>query len=252
MISTEFDSLSEPPLHLSQWEDQRPALRRALWRLLGDLPNLFTPQAIILNRTEREGYVIEKLIFDNGAGAQVPGYFLLPTNQSGPIPAVIYEHLHGGKYDLGKDELFVERIPGIATGEALVKAGFAVLAMDAYGFGERQTQGPGGDTYTGAAVEQAHFKHFLWQGITLWGMMVRDDLLALNYLVTRPEVDATRIGVTGMSLGASRTTWLAALDDRLQVIVPVAQMTRYHEFAQAGKYNFHGIYLCARYPQIGD
>jgi len=242
MVSAEFDSLSEPPLHLSQWQNQRPALRRALWQRLGDLPPLFSPQVTILQRTEHDGYIVEKLVFDNGAGALVYGYFLLPLHHTGPLPAVIYEHLHGGKYDLGKEELFVERVPGITVGAALVRAGFAVLAMDAYCFGERQTQGPGGDTYTGAAVEQAHFKHFLWQGSTLWGMMVRDDLLALNYLVTRPEVDASRIGVTGISLGASRTTWLAALDDRPQVIVPVAQMTRYHEFAQAGYYNYHSVY----------
>jgi hypothetical protein len=127
-------------------------------------------------------------------------------------------------------------------GPALVEAGYVVLTIDAYCFGERIQQGPAGDTESGAAVEQALFKHYLWQGTSLWGMMVRDDLLALNYLLTRPEVDSDRIGVTGMSLGGSRTTWLGALDERPRALVPVAQMTRYRDFAASGRYNEHSIY----------
>ncbi|MCA9908084.1 MAG: dienelactone hydrolase, partial [Anaerolineae bacterium] len=60
--------------------------------------------------------------------------------------------------------------------------------------------------------------------------------------LTRPEVDPARVGVTGMSLGGSRTTWLAALDDRPRAFVPVAQMTRYHDFAATGRYNLHSLY----------
>jgi dienelactone hydrolase len=241
-MSTEFTPLSEPPSQLAQWHDQREALRHALWERLGDLPPLFTPQATVLQRTERDGYIVEKLVFDNGTGSLVYGYFLLPAKHSAPLPAVIYQHMHGGQYPLGKDELFIPRVPGLFPGPELVKAGFAVLAMDAYCFGDRQDQSLFVQAEFGAMTEQALAKHFLWQGSTLWGMMARDDLLGLNYLVTRPEVDTTRIGVTGMSLGASRTTWLAAMDDRPKVVVPVAQMTRYKEFAEAGKYNGHGIY----------
>jgi hypothetical protein len=230
------------PHDLAQWQGQRDQLRQALWQMLGEMPPLFTPQVTVLDRSEREGCVVEKILFENGAGAQVYGYFLLPLHHTTALPAVIYHHVHGGKYELGKEELFRERVPGQLPGPALVQAGFAVLTIDAYCFGERQTQGPAGDAETGGATEQALFKHFVWQGSTLWGMMVRDDLLALNYLVTRPEIDATRIGITGMSLGASRTTWLAALDDRPQVVVPIAQMTRYQEFAESGRYNGHSIY----------
>jgi dienelactone hydrolase len=73
-------------------------------------------------------------------------------------------------------------------------------------------------------------------------MLLRDDLLVLNYLLTRPEVDPTRVGTTGMSMGGSRATWLAALDERIKVVIPVAQMTRYHDFAERGDYSLHGIY----------
>lgn len=226
----------------ANWEAQRPTLRAALWRLLGEMPPLFTPQATLLNRSLREGCTLEHLVFDNEAGAQVYGYLLLPSNLSDPVPAVLYHHLHGNKYALGKDEVFSDQLAGAAPGLSLVKAGFAVFAIDAYCFGERQMWDVAGVQTVGAETEQALFKHFLWRGATLWGMMVHDDLLALNYLLSRPEIEAERIGATGMSLGGTRTSWLGALDDRLKVIVPIAQMTRYQNFAASGRYNLHGIY----------
>ncbi len=58
-------------------------------------------------------------------------------------------------------------------------------------------------------------------------MIVHDDLLALNYLLSRPEVDPARVAVTGASMGGSRATWIAALDDRVKVVAPVIQYTRY-------------------------
>jgi dienelactone hydrolase len=221
----------------------RAVLRRQLWELLGVMPPLFTPEVRLLARSERDGCIVEHFAFDNGAGAQVYGYLLLPPNLQAPAPAILYHHMHGNKYEVGKNELFQDwLIAGVMPGPTLVKEGFVMLAIDAYCFGERITQGPAGDTERGAQTEQALFKHFVWQGGTLWGMMVRDDLLVLNYLLSRPEVDPNRIGVTGMSMGGSRTTWLCALDDRPNALVPVAQMTRYEDFAASGRYNLHGIY----------
>jgi dienelactone hydrolase len=228
---------------LQDWINERAAIRAKLWSLLGEMPPLFTPEVTILEREMREGCLVERIAFDNGAGATVYGYLLRPPDLSASAPAILYHHMHGNKYDLGKNELFQDwLIEGVMPGPALVRAGFVVLCIDAYCFGERTSQGPAGDAESGAQTEQALFKHFVWQGVTLWGMMVRDDLLALNVLLSLPEVDAGRIGVTGMSMGGSRTTWLCALDDRPKALVPVAQMTRYADFAATGRYNLHGIY----------
>lgn len=230
------------PPTLAEWDTFAPTARAALWALLGEMPPLFTPQASITSRDARDGYTLETLTFENGAGAVIYGYLLLPDGAAEPRPAVLYHHLHGGKYELGKDELFSTDRLGFAPGEALARAGYVVFAIDAYGFNQRQTQGPAGERERGAATEQALFKRFVWEGKTLWGMMVRDDLLALNYLLARPEVDAARVAATGMSLGGSRTTWLGALDERVKVVIPVAQMTRYADFAATGNYNLHSIY----------
>lgn len=230
------------PTSREEWEQRKITYRHMLWSLLGDLPPLFTPQVETLYIEQHEGYTLSHIQFDNGTGAIVYGYFLLPDPLQTPVAAVLYHHYHGGKHWIGKDELLDDPISKQQRAIALVKAGYAVLAIDAIGFGERQYQGPGGKRDAGVATEHALVKHLLWHGSTLWGMMVHDDLLALNYLVTRPEIDPTRIAATGMSLGASRTTWIAALDDRIKVCIPVAQMTRYQDYAEQGDYSSHGFY----------
>lgn len=230
------------PAAAADWEIKRTALRTQLHQLLGDLPPLFLPDVRVLTRHERDGCLVERFVFENGAGAPVYGCLLIPPHLSAPAPAVLYLHLHGNKYHLGKEELFEATISGTAPGPALVQQGYIVMAIDAYAFGERQTQGPAGSAETGVETEQALFKHFIWRGTTLWGMMLRDDRLALNYLLTRPEVDVNRVAAVGMSMGGSRTTWLGALDERVKVLVPIAQMTRYRDFANTGRYNLHGIY----------
>jgi hypothetical protein len=85
-------------------------------------------------------------------------------------------------------------------------------------------------------------KAFLWMGRSLWGMMVRDDRIALDVLSARPDVDATRIGATGISMGSTRTWWLAALDDRVSAAVGVCCLTRYQDLLRAGGLWEHGIY----------
>lgn len=230
-----------PPAALDDWLIQREQARAHLWAALGDLPPRFTPEATTTETRRRDGYMLEHFTFDNGAGALVPGYLAMPMQPREPVPGVLYLHAHGGIYDRGKEEIFLPR-GGSVPVEALTRAGYAVLAIDAYGFGEREAHGPGGAAERGKDVEMALYKHFIWRGQTLWGMMVRDDLLALNLLASLPEVDPTRIAAVGMSLGASRTTWLTALDDRVRVAVPVAQMTRYADYAAAAEYNHHGIY----------
>jgi dienelactone hydrolase len=85
-------------------------------------------------------------------------------------------------------------------------------------------------------------KFHLWAGRTLWGMMIRDDLTALDYLCSRPEVDAQRIGVTGISMGCTRSWWVMAMDERPRAAVCVGCMTRYEELIRAGMLKAHGIY----------
>ncbi|MBM3882443.1 MAG: dienelactone hydrolase [Verrucomicrobia bacterium] len=225
------------------WERQRLEVRAQLEALLGRLPaRPAAPAVRILSREDCGDYLIEKFQFDNGAGATVPGYLIWPARVTERVPAILYCHWHGGEYDKGKIELFNAAHTPEQPGPVLAKRGYAVLAIDAYGFGERNGQGPGGPEEKGSAGELTASKFNLWLGRTLWGMILRDDLMALDYLASRPEVDPERIGVTGISMGATRTWWLLALDDRLRSGVAVACLTRYQQLIAQEGLRSHGIY----------
>jgi len=225
------------------WERKRQQVRAQLGELLGKLPpRPKLPKVETLAREDRGDYTLEKFQFDNEAGATVPGYLLLPKNVPGKSPAILYCHWHGGEYNGGKEELFQSKHTPEAPGPAFAKRGFIVLAIDAYCFGERNGSGPGGAAEKGGAGELTASKFNLWIGRTLWGMMLRDDLMALDYLASRPEVDARHIGVTGMSMGATRSWWLMALDERLQAGVAVACLTRYQNLITQEALKAHGIY----------
>ncbi len=231
------------PASQRAWVKQRRQVRAQLWTLLGKLPDRpQTPKVKTLSREDRRDYVLEKFQFDNGAGSVVPGYLLLPKNAPGKSPALLYCHWHGGQYDIGKDELFRTNAVPVPAGPALARRGFVVIAVDACGFGERNGKGPGGPDEKGGAGEMTASKFNLWVGRTLWGMMLRDDLMALDYLCARPEVDARRVGVTGISMGATRTWWLMALDERLKAGVAICCLTRYQNLAAEQGLKYHGIY----------
>lgn len=230
------------PSSREAWEAKRLEVRAELWRLLGKLPpRPARPSVETLSREDRGDYVVEKFRFDNGAGSVVPGYLLIPKNAPGKCPGILYCHWHAGEYDLGKEELFEAKHTPEAPGPALARRGYVVLAVDAPGFGERNGTGPDGPSERDYRAEETTSKFDLWVGRTFWGMMLRDDLMGLDYLASRSEVDPERIGVTGMSMGATRSWWLMALDDRLKVGVPIACMTRYQNLVRHGSIHEHDI-----------
>jgi dienelactone hydrolase len=218
-------------------------VRATVWQLLGKLPpRPKRPKVETLSREDRGDYFLEKFQFDNGAGATAPGYVLLPKTVRGKAPAILYCHWHGGQYEIGKEELFQAKHTPEPPGPAFAKRGFVVLGIDSYCFGERNGRGPGGASEKGGSGEMSASKFDLWVGRTLWGMILRDDLMALDYLASRPEVDAERIGVMGMSMGATRAWWLMALDERLKTGVPICCLTRYQNLIERELLKSHGIY----------
>jgi dienelactone hydrolase len=230
------------PATLPEWAIKRVEVREELWKMLGRLPpRPEVPKVETLSREDRGDYIVEKFQFDNEAGSIVPGYLLLPKRRTAKSPAILFCHWHAGEYDLGKEEMFQAKHSPEAPGPALAKRGYVVIAIDASGFGERNGQGPDGSGEKDYRAEETASKFNLWVGRTFWGMLLRDDLMALDYLASRPEVDPGRIGVTGMSMGATRTWWLMALDERLKVGVAIACLTRYQNLILHGQVFQHDI-----------
>jgi dienelactone hydrolase len=82
----------------------------------------------------------------------------------------------------------------------------------------------------------------LWKGQVLWGMMVYDSLRAVDYLVSRPEVDGGRVATLGLSMGSTMAWWLAALDTRIKVTVDICCLTDFHSLIESKGLDGHGIY----------
>ncbi|MFH1571062.1 MAG: alpha/beta hydrolase family protein [Gemmatimonadota bacterium] len=214
--------------------DQAEAARQELCRLLGDLPDRQRPLATRTVATEeREGYVLEKLVLELNGLEGVPAFFTRPAHLSGPAPAVLYNHAHGGAYDIGKDEFVAGRqaLQDPPYARELASRGYCGLCIDTWLFGERRGR-----------TESEVFKQMLWEGRVLWGMMVYDNLRALDWLGARPEVDEARIGTLGISMGSTMAWWTAALDERVKVTVDLCCLTDFHALIESRGLDGHGIY----------
>lgn len=209
--------------------------REKLYALLGKLPERGREIGVrLLDREERRGYVVEKLLLDLNGIEPVPAYLIKPNPPSGsPAPAILYNHAHGGDYELGKEELLVGRdeLQAPPYAEVLAARGYAALCIDHWAFGERRGR-----------TESEIFKEMLWSGQVMWGMMVYDSLRALDYLVSRPDVDSERIGTVGISMGSTMAWWLAALDTRIKVCVDLCCLSDYQALIASRGLDGHGIY----------
>ncbi len=243
-VPESFRNLKVPewpvPTDLKRWQDvDRAKTRATLLRCLGDLPPRPDPKKVrVLSREDRSDYVLERFEFHNGVDMVVPGILLLPKGRKGPAPAVVGLHGHGSS----KASICTDPRSSQFIGPLLAKKGYVVAAIDACFNGARVGKGPAGKLENKAGQEASLFKLYLWQGRTLWGMMLREEQCLIDYLETRPEVDGQRIGATGMSMGCTRAWWLAAVDDRVKAVVGVACFTRYTELIAHGNLRKHGIY----------
>jgi dienelactone hydrolase len=243
-VPEEFRKMKIPewplPTDLKRWQQtDRAKTRQTLLHCLGEMPPRPDPKKVRVVSTEDMGdYILERFEFHNGVDMDVPGILLVPKNRKGPVPAVIGLHGHGSS----KESVCTDPKNGQNI-SLLAKKGFVVAAIDGYFTGPRVGKGPGGKLDKGSyPQEMSLFKLYLWQGRCLWGMMLRDEQCLIDYLETRPEVDKTRIAATGMSMGCTRSWWLAAIDDRIQATVGVACFTRYTELLAHGNLRKHGIY----------
>jgi dienelactone hydrolase len=230
----------EPPVNRKAWDERRTTLRAAMFAAIGSFPDkecaLQPKEAGVL---KRDGYRIEKLLFQSRPDVWVTASAYVPEGVKGKVPAVLAVHGHWPW--ARRDPVVQARCLG------LVKLGFFVLAVDAFGAGERHpTLGQG--AYHGALLGAS-----LWPaGQTLLGMQVYDNRRAVDYLLTRPEVDGDRLGVTGASGGGNQTMYTGALDERFKAVVPVCSVGNYQAYLQAACCVCEVLPGALRFTEEGD
>lgn len=253
------------PLDLNsrRWRQSHPREGFARWRQLARQclrdglhydpgPLDLRPQSLECLETER--FRRERIEFNSTPWFRVPGYFYTPRDVPLPAPALVVMHEWGGPMLFGAERvcgepahrIIEEHRENYCSGRALADyfagQGYCVIVIDAYHFGHRAPRGIGGlpasfdprtlplatlHEYQRILGEQLYngVRQLNWAGATWMGVNYHDDSRCVDYLLSRPEVDGDRIGVTGLSGGGWRTLFMAALEDRITAAVPVGWMT---------------------------
>ena len=230
------------PLELptpSQHANWLRAKRRQLTRLLGGFPDRSPLDSRTIRREEGKDHLTEWVSYESEPGDVVPAVVLTPKRRTPPLPAVICHHQHAGQYDLGKSEVLGWKgNPQQAYAAELCARGYLVIAPDTIGFEERRHPRMAGQ----------HYEHFLAQeyllkGLTLQGKMIWDVMRAVDYLLSRPEVDPNRIGIVGHSMGAAETWFSMSLEPRLKVGAASCATTSYVAIMGAEAIHNPGFYV---------
>lgn len=214
-----------------QWQQEaRTLVREAL--LAPDATVAFAPE--ILETQDRGSYRAEKIALNITDESRINALVLTPKSAP-PYPAIVLLHDHGAKFDIGKEKMIKpwgdeaqlasakawadKFFTGQFIGDELAKRGYMVIAIDAPGFGER-----GPVTYE---QQQALASNFYNLGRSLAGTMAYEDMRTVDFLASLPNVDATRIGALGFSMGAYRAWQLAALSEKVAATAAISWFGNY-------------------------
>ncbi len=205
-LTDEFNIIIKKlPKNIYEFESYKDRVIKNLWKCFGWKPNKKTNlHARITGKTDMGDYIMEKLLFESMPGIYVTANVFVPKNITFPVPAILCPH---GHWENGRYQQQVQ-----SRGIGLAKLGYIALMLDDYGFGERK--------YTGHRNT-----YFLFPtGITLEGLQIWDNMRAVDYLLTRDDVDPEKIGITGASGGGNQTMYTGALDPRIKVVIPTASI----------------------------
>ena len=208
------------------WKILKPALRRQLFEMLGlqPLPARSDLKPKITATLERDGIIVENILFQSRPGLYVTANFYRPAEQDGPLPTILYVCGHGRV-----------KIDGVSYGNKanyqhhgtwFAKNGYTCLTIDTLQLGEIE----------GIHHGTHNLNRWWWnaRGYTSAGVEAWNCIRALDYLETREEADAKKIGVTGRSGGGAYSWWISALDERIKVSAPVAGITSLHNHVVDG------------------
>ncbi|GLW28377.1 dienelactone hydrolase family protein [Actinoplanes regularis] len=221
----------------------RAQVEELLWQPEDRTP--FDPE--IVDEQQGDGLRRRQLIFNVTRHSRVRATMLVPDGP-GPFPAALLLHDHGAKFDIGKEKMIepwyddtrlasarawaTKYFSGRFVGDQLAARGYAVLAVDALGWGDR-----GGVSYDG---QQALAANLFNLGSSPAGLMAREDVRAAALLAGLPEVDEHRIAAVGFSMGGYRAWQVAALSGHIAATVSACWMTGLKEMMVPGNNTLRG------------
>jgi dienelactone hydrolase len=208
---------------LPDWKRRQELVRKTLLDIVGPFPAKTPLNPRITNTIVKDGYKVENIIYESQPGFYVASSLFIPDGLKGKAPAVIYCSGHSGlagyRYPTYQHVIL-----------NLVKKGFIVFAFDAIGQGERDEYYNPGTGKSDALISETHsysgVQAFI-TGSSQAGYVIWDGIRAVDYLLTRKEVDPARIGMTGRSGGGTQTAYIAAMDDRIKAAAPENYVTNF-------------------------
>ncbi|MEW5977072.1 MAG: acetylxylan esterase [Acidobacteriota bacterium] len=229
---------------LELWKQHRPEAKRRLLYMLGlePMPKRTPLHALVTGVLRRSSYRIEKVVFQSLPGLYVTGNFYVPNEHSERLPTILYACGHS-PHPKGAKSDYQDRAVWFAMN------GFAALVLDTLEFGEVAGLHHG--------IHDLNLWNWLSLGYTPIGVEVWNAVRAIDYLETRSEVDAKRIGMTGISGGGSATWYTTAVDERIAVAAPVcstftfgSQADHWLASGQCDCIYFHNTFL-EDFPLVG-
>jgi len=243
----------------------RPMARSQFRERLMQPGGAATPVPAVVRRLEFDGLAIEQLQWQLPYGPPTEALFLKPAASRGRLPGIVGLHDHGGQKYFGMRKITrtsndphpvmvrhqAQYYGGAAWANELARRGYAVLVHDTFTFGSRRMRladlpayirnnmiEANSDSeeeiqrYNQFAANHEHLiaKSLFSAGLTWPGVFVFDDQRALDYLASRPDVDATRIGCAGLSGGGLRTVMLTGADERIRCSCCAGMMTTWRDY----------------------
>jgi len=214
--ATEWDQVRNKIQTAADVEERNRFVRERIIEMLGGFPERNPLNPVVVRVLERDGYRVENVVFQSRPNFSVTANLYVPTFGAGPFPGVISPCGHSPEARMYPEYQFLYL--------NLVKAGFVVLAYDPIGQGERRhywnpqtNRNEIGGPVTWEHDMPGHLLFLLGENLTQY--RIWDGMRAVDYLVTRPEVDPERIGCTGHSGGGTLTLFISAVDQRIRCAV---------------------------------
>ena len=223
----------------TDWQEWRDQLLPAVQATLGRLPRKVPLNPEIIAEWTEDGLTKQKIVFDVEVGLSATAYLFRPTNAKGKLPGILACHGHGpfGKEPVMGNRSSAELRANITQhnydyGLQMAKAGYAVIAIDWRGFGERDDRRKPNwnDNTSGRDICNLHYLRATILGMTVLGMNVHDGRCALDYLCSQDFVDPDRLGVMGLSFGGTMTTWMSICDPRIKAAVIICYSDLFADF----------------------